>query len=134
MRKSLVQKIAPYIFVGLSLIGGGCENKETLKVGLSKVTYKPNNHYIITWDICEKKSDGTRILYYLSNPIFETSSSLTLSSIIIDSKSYTSSDELVFNKAEKRTKFLVDRYWFVKDSTKKADDLARQSKGLKALE
>lgn len=127
MVKSLVQKVAPYVFVGLGLIGVGCGRTETITVSSSKVSYKLDKIFIL-WNITERKSDGTKIKYDISPGLWSGYSlgHITLEKIKINGEEYSTEDTAVFNRAEKKMNFLVDRYYFIKDST-------RQANGLKAL-
>jgi len=127
MKKSLASKVAPWVFAGASLIGSGCFHEETLKVGSSKVSYKFSETWRSFCDVTEKKSDGTEIEYDISPGIGMKPCFFLLDRLKINGERYSSEDTATFNKAKERVKSLVDRYYFVRDST-------RQANGLKALE
>ncbi|MFH1503430.1 MAG: hypothetical protein ABIE36_02125 [Candidatus Diapherotrites archaeon] len=83
---------------------------------VDKFIKRKSFNFLISGDIFEEKFDRTLITYdvkpYLTrDPLF-----YQLERVRIDYMNYSSSDTLVFNKAKERMKFLMNKYYSLKDS------------------
>lgn len=135
MNKGLLRKIGANIILPLAFLGViGCEQyDEKLNIDGNKVFYNSSNPIFVPgfgWkDVKEKKKDGTIIKYDICPSLFNKPDSFKLYSLKIDGEVYNSWDSLdapVFDSANVRVHKLVNRYYFLRDSTKQAD-------GFKAL-
>lgn len=137
MKKSLAFKVAPWIFVGLGLIGNGCA--KTYEIDGNKVKKRP----FVTNNIVEKRGDNFEIKYSL-HPSFSLHTQ-DIFNVKINGEEYTKEDALVYKKANERYHYLINKIDSIEtaqknneiykiDSIKIAQEHNRINYGLKALE
>ncbi|MEK6832995.1 MAG: hypothetical protein AABY32_03015 [Nanoarchaeota archaeon] len=122
MAKGLVQKVAPWIFGGLVLVGTGCS--KTYEIDGSKVKGNPTTIN----SLIEYRGDSLKIRYS------EFGLKAGLCRIYVNGKKYTRKDTPVFNKANEHYNYLCSKIDSIKDLERKTEEQKRIDFGLKAFE
>ena len=141
MRKGLINRIGKKIILPLVIAGivSGCIKYEReLEVNGNIVYYNTlQAGEVSLHDVKEKKKDGTRITYDIIPDLEDNPKKFELEDfgLHINGKCFSKVNyPLIHSKANERVNFLINRYYFVRDSTKKANDSIRKANALKALE